>query len=220
MSKALSHSRHAFHAIFRASGETLNNAKPHKFDLLHLNFHHRATTNLKTHELSYLYVEMCGCRWMNKKKSSIVCHCCPIAMGRNSWNPIWGRFSPKRCVDLFWFEKRRLNSNIKCDTKIWIRFAIFGNARRFVCVCMLRIWQKITMFTKLEYLMVWSFTQRNGMVSHRFVLEMCSIFQADCNVLRLNSLGSMSQKLWFAIWCLLFAFALINISFSKMCLVY
>lgn len=98
----------------------------------------------------------------------------------------YGILGDERCKHI-WFEKRRLNSNIKCECRKrkYIRFSIYGN--------MCQIWQKITMFTKLEYLMVWSFSQRNAMLSYISATNVQHSEQIVICCARI--LGSMSQKL-------------------------
>lgn len=72
---------HAFYAIsFFQVWKNFEQRNPYKFDLLHLNFHHKATSNLKAWIYLYFY-QMCGVFFqeMNGKKIFLR-YCRPTAM--------------------------------------------------------------------------------------------------------------------------------------------
>lgn len=108
---------HAFYAIsFFQVCKNFEQRNPYKFDLLHLNFHHKATSYLKAWIYLYFY-KMCGIfffkKWTAKKYFSV------IVVRLQCSKQLKSNFTilPTRESSIFRIWRRHLNSNIKCECK-------------------------------------------------------------------------------------------------------
>lgn len=146
---------------------------PYKFDLLHLNFHHKATSNLKAWIYLYFY-KMCGIfffkKWTAKKNiSPLLSSNCNVL---SSWNPILP-YCQRENRAFFGFEDGTwiLISNV--NTKIYIRFSIYGNMCRIDDVYETRIFNGFGQ---------WTFYPKNCTIF--WVYKRAVALQTDCNLLR------------------------------------